>query len=1381
MVKAGRWFVDKVNNNPALLPDYEVEIIWQNGGCNANVGKNMLLENWYRDHYYPEGEAERTSVKTVGLLGSGCAGTAMAMQKLAHYQHKIVVSNGATRPALEDRTLYPGFWRTISPDDYFCEGWVAVAKGIGFNEIGIITGLRSDSWESLAKPTVEGAQALGMQLVGPLMSHMNLGSGLTMRGWEMSERTMALADTLVDELMNMRPRPPRFMVLILRPPEARLLFCSMFRKQFSGATFMSMGWYDSFWWRKDNAALPCSVGDMEIATNGTIVANHDQRRADLNTVMTCTKDVTAADFFAYYDPASKDDPRPEGASTADAVCVLALLFHELIYTHGATISDLEHMNQSLYDIAQGIMEASDFEGIQGRFKFVPGSPNPVQGVTLEQFQNHYQTDTDRVLIGRYDNRQFDFLGVPIWLPEGKQALAMGTRPYDNVNFDFGTAGPLENFATCGDGTVLDSASNTCLGCPANMSFVASLALCLCDPGFYSVEGQCFQCPAGNYSVLSGSNECPACAQGKYSSVGGLTQCLFCPAGRYSSTTKSTSCLSCGVGKSAPSYWTTMQKVTVGGRLTWAYLQGATLSADCGCDVNYYLDNSTGECTACYEGMDCIGMGDVLIKPGYFSEADLSVFECHVDPKRCTGGVLGRGMCAHGRIGLTCSTCPDGHFGAACEECEGNDLAPFILSFVFAIFVLCGLYYAIDTENRATQPKSAVAFVLVISLSVLNLQQLGVVSTLAIDYAEPAATIMRLANLLNCDIAVLQLECIIGQSSPTTMYAMTMFIIIAAFCFIVLIHVVRHNINLAKRIASLTSVIGTLFLIALTPLLNSIIAPFECYEHPNDKSTVRRYPTIVCGDGAHGAMVGLGCAFLLIPLGFLAFCAVIVKKFPEAMLSGDDQFLKKWRFLFNRFRAEAYWYILWFMVRNALVALSPMLNASIWQVLAVSLLMAVSLGLIAWFRPWVVEMCSYLDMLSHVALIVVISLSGFFVDPAESDDVGTIMVVFIIANFSGLLIGMGLVIYRFVRDRNKKTWKYFLCHHKGGAGAFCRLLKLQFLEIGKGSFRVWIDCDDLQNLEMLFDYVGSQSANIVINMSKELFKRPWCMGELVTAHLKKVNMFAVRFPDFEELSEDFIAKYDTHVDISCLTPHFISLEMIQAMLAYVRSSGPIVMPQVLTTIVVDELCRSIEAGNTNGKTLQPSNSTPTNGVKVAVVVDHSNWESVSTAIVLVKLYRKATNDIVMMPAVVELGDGFPSTAEYGLFVLSNGAFMNPAFVKTLLVAEKKHVRFLPIIAEDAFRFPSRTMLKEIEVATPQLFAPNGITATPQFITTTVAHLFKEIAVVFSPQDYSSNEALLNVKVRAVVGRVSGGFLQRLDVQPFQLQEGKDGEKLQEFEV
>ena len=53
-----------------------------------------------------------------------------------------------------------------------------------------------------------------------------------------------------------------------------------------------------------------------------------------------------------------------------------------------------------------------------------------------------------------------------------------------------------------------------------------------------------------------------------------------------------------------------------------------------------------------------------------------------------------------------------------------------------------------------------------------------------------------------------------------------------------------------------------------------------------------------------------------------------------------------------------------------------------------------------------------------------------------------------------------------------------------------------------SDRVFLDSDELQDLDSLFECVRSQVAFLVPLLTPGLMMRPWCVGELATAYLNK---------------------------------------------------------------------------------------------------------------------------------------------------------------------------------------------------------------------------------------------------------------------------------------
>jgi hypothetical protein len=166
------------------------------------------------------------------------------------------------------------------------------------------------------------------------------------------------------------------------------------------------------------------------------------------------------------------------------------------------------------------------------------------------------------------------------------------------------------------------------------------------------------------------------------------------------------------------------------------------------------------------------------------------------------------------------------------------------------------------------------------------------------------------------------------------------------------------------------------------------------------------------------------------------------------------------------------------------------------------------------------------------------------------------------------------------------------------------------------------------------------------------------------------------------------------------------------------------------------------------------------VHTAVVADGHDMESVATAHVLTMYVRKATTDLLFAPGFMPRTDGvLPPTVTSCIFVLSNGALQNSEFVQVALYVEKMQLKSLPVISDDSFRFPNAALLREVAESSrawPLCEAP------PLHVACVIASLFKEIAIVFCPQEYSSTHELLSVKADTIAQRISSGILRPLAV-------------------
>ena len=87
--------------------------------------------------------------------------------------------------------------------------------------------------------------------------------------------------------------------------------------------------------------------------------------------------------------------RPEGyalaqeaSTTADAVCMYAQMLNELLVKRGVPLEDLARRTATAYELVQEVFARTDFDGVQGRLSYEPGS---AEGFP---FREHYSVYID---------------------------------------------------------------------------------------------------------------------------------------------------------------------------------------------------------------------------------------------------------------------------------------------------------------------------------------------------------------------------------------------------------------------------------------------------------------------------------------------------------------------------------------------------------------------------------------------------------------------------------------------------------------------------------------------------------------------------------------------------------------------------------------------------------------------------------------------------------------------------------------------------------------------------------------------------------------------------------------------------------------------------
>ena len=559
--------LEEVAKNTNLLPGYELQVVWQDGRCAGETGREVFLTNVFDKEYrvfapnasVDELDVDRDGVITsadvepfganwsqadvspdpVALLGTGCSSASMKISRTAYKARFPMVSNSASNPDLSDRAAYPNFFRTVMPDTTFNAAWLALARSVGISTATVVLG-ELDLWGAMAGVLAVEAASAGVALKGDDLTQKVNG----LRGMVVRLDDKEMAKSAARGLVRYRQR---VVILLNYHPRSRLVMCEAFKLGFVNAVYMTFGWHPFGWWAYNTT--DCSPEDLTNQAVGLISANMLFHRSDLDTQLSCSATMSAGQFIAEWYRRQGADPgdltmRPEGyaialeaATPADAVCMLAMALHQVLFVDGVPLSELTARTKLGYRKVIDQLSTADFEGVQGRVRFIPGKADPEGSVILQQLQRGAGEALQLLDVATYTNPYLSFLG------KGDLAFQFPTE-----RFQAGPAGAsqltgvLTQFKICP--LITEFATNECIGCPTSMEYVQLTGACLCIAGYFlSSTGGCSPCPGGTFSKIAGTVECELCKAGMYAPIGSRS-CTFCPRGTYADTAGISSCTSC---------------------------------------------------------------------------------------------------------------------------------------------------------------------------------------------------------------------------------------------------------------------------------------------------------------------------------------------------------------------------------------------------------------------------------------------------------------------------------------------------------------------------------------------------------------------------------------------------------------------------------------------------------------------------------------------------------------------------------------------------------------------------------------------------------------------------------------------------------------------
>jgi len=332
----------------------------------------------------------------------------------------------------------------------------------------------------------------------------------------------------------------------------------------------------------------------------------------------------------------------------------------------------------------------------------------------------------------------------------------------------------------------------------------------------------------------------------------------------------------------------------------------------------------------------------------------------------------------------------------------------------------------------------------------------------------------------------------------------------------------------------------------------------------------------------------------------------------------------------------------------------------------------------------------------------------------------------------------VVIVKLVLDRcyPTKKYQYFLCHYKAQAGAFARLLKMMFLDHEKRPRNAFLDSDNLDSLQELFTYVRKDTEVLLALNSSGLLWRPWCAGEIITAHNAAVPVLPIRMQDFAgNIGEAGIEQYHFTVDISCLTEVGISVSILRTSLLWFTTLPAVQLTNSsLSKTLFSELVTSVLHIDISKMKDTVTVGTGKHVIQITatgILVDHEHPDVVSTALVLEKYLTSSlladSSMEVYLPWTVDAGmTTMPEESAIAICIFSAGCMSSRGFLMIFSNIAEREMVSVPVIGQESFTVPSREELLK-----------NGDLST--VVVDYIVGMFKTIAKFFVAQ-HASNTVL-----------------------------------------
>ncbi|XP_060082316.1 uncharacterized protein LOC132561632 [Ylistrum balloti] len=363
LVQGAELALDRVNKNPGVLPNHDLELIIVDSQCKADVAMREYIKYIHNS----------TNLNIAGVLGPACSDEAESIASLSKHFYMFTVSYSAEASSLSDRVTYPYFYRTIPQ--------ISVHKYVYeqlFNKL---------EWHQVGALAEAGQELPEYHLL--LQDHLQK-SGVKVVIRHDIVQTHDHSYDVTQIFADLRARNVRIIIADFYVGAARAIMCEAYRQRMTAhegyVWFLPSLWYSVGWWQVRQGAddIPCTTQQMLYAIDGHFILSKTFADSDQTVIMGNFTVGMFKKLYAERVGRAQVKPSPYATYVYDAVWVYALGLNKLLSSQPGAL-ELLHQKSTADTLVHYINE-TDFQGVSGRVRF-EGGDRPGQIQVMQVFHN----------------------------------------------------------------------------------------------------------------------------------------------------------------------------------------------------------------------------------------------------------------------------------------------------------------------------------------------------------------------------------------------------------------------------------------------------------------------------------------------------------------------------------------------------------------------------------------------------------------------------------------------------------------------------------------------------------------------------------------------------------------------------------------------------------------------------------------------------------------------------------------------------------------------------------------------------------------------------------------------------------------------------------